>query len=84
MLSVSDEYLERMSNLGLSHSAIRLDVNALFYIEHSDTRGFIPADMVAKFTPKAAPVQELIGAGLWRKVKGGYRRDMSDNPISHL
>lgn len=86
-LKTDDKFPEHRKIRRLSHGAFRLHVTAMCYAAHDETDGRLATDDIAEMQhgkSLARFVPELIAAGLWEQVKGGYRiHDFLDWNPSH-
>src|SRR4051794_16478784 len=71
---LDDAFADHPKVDGLSDPAFRLHVSALCHSGRYLTDGFVEGDRVARLVPrfKRGHVVELVDAGLWHVVEGGW------------
>ena len=77
---LSDDYAERVCDLGLSRSARLLDVEALIYCNRRVNDGVLPRTALVRVTDSANPMADfaqLVTAGLWSETETGWQLDWS-------
>jgi hypothetical protein len=71
---VDPDFYDHPKTIGMSDSATALWVRAGSYSVAKLLDGFVPEDVLSLLsTVSAEAASELVGRGLWRRVKGGFR-----------
>jgi hypothetical protein len=70
---VDDGFTEHPKVIGLSDAAFRLHIHGMCYSARQLTDGLIPSQWLRGTGRKPKAVLELVSAGLWDEIEGGYR-----------
>lgn len=70
---VDGDFYDHPKSIGLTDAAVALWTRAGSYSAAKRTKGFIPAHVLTILTQTPEAARELVSAGLWKRVKGGYR-----------
>ena len=70
---VDGDFYDHPKTIGLSDAAVALWTRSGSYSAAKRAKGFIAANALPILTQAPDAAKELLAAGLWKRVKGGYR-----------